>query len=214
MSMLVPTPRLLAKKRRCPSSERFGAKSAPGVLMTDPRFAGVCQAHAASARSVHSRCATQMSSGPAPSARLDVKYSARPSGESVAFCSFAAELIVAPRFTGADQGVPSVENIIAVMPFPGAEGSAWDPGSHAASSASGVNEARMRDVVLMGPPSVQFPPGVRVDIQRSCWPRPPGRIDVKMSVRPSRDRLGCESMSGVLIGASRCSGDDHGSLVL
>src|SRR6266576_1624026 len=214
MSMLVPTPRLLAKKRRCPSSERFGAKSAPGVLMTDPRFPGVCQAHAASARSVHSRCATQMSSGPAPSARLDVKYSARPSGESVAFCSFAAELIVAPRFTGADQGVPSVENIIAVMPFPGAEGSAWDPGSHAASSASAVNEARMRDVVLMGPPSVQFPPGVRVDIQISVPPKPPDRLDAKSNVRPPLDRLGCCSAAVEVRGASRFTGGLQGSCTL
>src|SRR2546426_2620758 len=37
------------------------------------------------------------------------------------------------------------------------------------------------------------PLGPRVDIQRSLPPLPPGRFDVKISVRPSRDRLGCES---------------------
>src|SRR5438445_7164895 len=36
----------------------------------------------------------------------------------------------------------------------------------------------------------QCPLGVRVDIQRSLPPLPPARLDVKISVWPSRDRAG------------------------
>src|SRR6266576_17443 len=147
-----------------------------------------------------------MSLPPRLPGRLLWKKSRWPSTERSDPASMPEVLMTDPRLTGADQGVPSVENIIAVMPFPGAEGSAWDPGSHAASSASGVNEARMRDVVLMGPPSVQFPPGVRVDIQISVPPKPPDRLDAKSNVRPPLDRLGCCSAAVELRGASRFTG--------
>src|SRR2546427_12544170 len=36
-------------------------------------------------------------------------------------------------------------------------------------------------------------------------------MDVKISVRPSRESTGCESRSGVLIGASKWVGFDQGS---
>src|SRR6266496_4465732 len=55
------------------------------------------------------------------------------------------------------------------------------------------------------------PLGLRVDIHRSWRPSPPNRIDVKISVRPSRDSTGCESRSGVLIGESKLVGFDQGS---
>jgi len=50
---------------------------------------------------------------------------------------------------------------------------------------------------------------MRVDIQRSVFPRVPrlpGRLEVKMSVRPSRERVGWESTKAVSIGDPRCSG--------
>src|SRR2546426_2224591 len=59
--------------------------------------------------------------------------------------------------------------------------------------------------------SADGPLGPRVDIQRSLPPLPPGRLEVKISVPPSRDRTGCESTKGVLSGAPRCSAADHAS---
>ena len=79
--------------------DRLGAKSAPGPLMTGPRMTGACQAHAGSSAAVQARRATQISSEPA---RFDEKYRLSSSGESVAFCSPAAELTTGPRFTGSD----------------------------------------------------------------------------------------------------------------
>ena len=39
-----------------------------------------------------------------------------------------------------------------------------------------------------------LPSGARVDIHRSLPPLPPGRLEVKIMVPPSRDRVGCESI--------------------
>src|SRR6266576_1279485 len=144
-----PPARLLWKNIKCPSMDRAGAASTPVVLRADT-FTGACQSH-----SLHARWDTQMSLPPTPPGRSDVKKRLSSSFDRSG-CASVLVALTAARFTGADQGVPSVENIIAVMPFPGAEGSARDDGSHPASSASGVNEAKMRDLVLMGPPSVQF----------------------------------------------------------
>src|SRR2546428_4911479 len=72
--------------------------------MFEPRFAGVCHAHAASSASVQARCETQMSSMPNPPGRSELMYRLRPSLEIAGCCSFAVVLITGPRLTGADQG--------------------------------------------------------------------------------------------------------------
>ena len=59
--------------------------------------------------------------------------------------------------------------------------------------------------------SCQLWPGDRFDIQRSFAPKPPGRFEAKMSVRPSADKLGCMSLAVVFIGAAMSTGVDHGS---
>src|SRR3989454_7661251 len=71
--------------------------------MFEPRFAGVCHAHAASSASVQARCETQMSVPPNPPGRSELMYRLRPSLEIAGCCSFAAVLITGPRLTGADQ---------------------------------------------------------------------------------------------------------------
>jgi hypothetical protein len=56
---------------------------------------------------------------------------------------------------------------------------------------------------------------VRVDIQMSVLPEPPGRSDENRSVRPSRDKSGCESAKGVFKGGPpRFSGADQESCTL
>src|SRR5213593_4651839 len=64
---------------------------------------------------------------------------------------------------------------------------------------------------MRGSHGVTFPLGVRVDIQRSLPPDPPGRLEPKMSVRPSNERLGVTSSDAELSGAPRFTGGDQGS---
>src|SRR5437879_8489697 len=83
---VAPPPLLLAKKSRWPSRDRLGAKSAPALLIGEPRFTGACQAHAGSFESVQVRCDTQMSSCPDPPGRLEEEEKLKPSAGIVAVC--------------------------------------------------------------------------------------------------------------------------------
>src|SRR5438132_1842582 len=137
-----PSGRTLEKKSRWPSMDRLGAKSAPGPLMTGPRMTGACQAHAGSSAAVQVRRATQMSSEPA---RFDEKYRLSSSGESVAFCSPAAELTTGPRFTGSDHSELAKDMAWSL----GAAGSVV--GSHASSMRETSDPRIAADALFMRP---------------------------------------------------------------
>src|SRR5206468_5146831 len=85
-----------------------------------------------------------------PSGRLEAKYSVSPSLESVDCASLNDVLIVRPRLTGSDHAeklaVRSAENEPVIFR------SASVP--HARTRASGASETRVRDVVVMDPPSL------------------------------------------------------------
>src|SRR5205814_8914963 len=59
-----------------------------------------------------------------------------------------------------------------------------------------------------------LPLRVRVDIQRSFPPNPPGRLEAKMSVRASNERVGVRSLNTVLNGGPALVGVFHGSWML
>src|SRR5438045_969117 len=109
--------RVLAKKSRCPSMERFGAKSADVVLIGAPRLTGGSHGLSSEARRV-----TQMSSPPSPPGRSEVKYIASSSFDSCAFCSLDAELTTGPRFTGADHSENALAEMASMLNVMGASG--------------------------------------------------------------------------------------------
>src|SRR6059058_2496856 len=89
-----PPARLLTKNIRRSSFENVGAFSLAEVLITEPRFTGVCQG-----QRLHARRETQMSfppCAPAKSVRSEWKYRLSPLGESVPWESSPTELIGAP----------------------------------------------------------------------------------------------------------------------
>src|SRR5438067_748864 len=59
-----------------------------------------------------------------------------------------------------------------------------------------------------------LPLRVRVDIQRSFPPNPPGRLEAKMSVRASNERVGVRSLNTVLNGGPALVGVFHWSWML
>src|SRR5437867_7808890 len=134
-----PPGRSLEKNSRCPSGERTGDASRPALFTFGPRFTGCSHGLSGEARRE-----TQMSTPPRPPARPETKYRLSSSGDSDAFMSLTDELMGAPRFTGSDHSE---------LP----KRSAWSAETtrsgvvpHAASSTSGVNETRMRHVVVIG----------------------------------------------------------------
>src|SRR6266487_6612766 len=79
--------------------ESPGPVSAEDVLMAGPRFSGASHGQA-----LQARWETQMSNPPIPPGRSEPKYRLSSSFESVGPCSLNVVLIVAPRFSGSDQG--------------------------------------------------------------------------------------------------------------
>src|SRR2546429_3237142 len=96
MSLLpCPPGRLLWKKSKCPSGERLGPPSTPGLLMPCPRLTGVSQGVWCEARRD-----THRSTPPWPPGRSEAKYRLRPSGDSAGDWAGLGTLIGGPRFTG------------------------------------------------------------------------------------------------------------------
>src|SRR5436309_1097091 len=131
-----PPARLLTKNIRRSSFENVGAFSLAEVLITEPRFTGVCQG-----QRLHARCETQMSFPPcarAKSVRSEWKYRLSPLGESVPWESSPTELIGAPTLTGSDQGDRCAAPRCAVMLGPGGDGRWSEAGGPYRANGSGA----------------------------------------------------------------------------
>src|SRR5690242_3648522 len=127
-----PVPTHLEKKNRRPSGDNAGPASLSDVLTGGPRFTAVSHGPSRDARvaTQRSKLSWQPSgvSVPSPPRRVDVKYSASSSLESVGVWSWQAELTGASRCTGADHSEVAKDMAWSLTPT----GADWD--SHAASS--------------------------------------------------------------------------------
>src|SRR5437667_809580 len=155
-----PPARLLTKNIRRSSFENVGAFSLAEVLITEPRFTGVCQG-----QRLHARRETQLSfppCAPAKSVRSEWKYRLSPLGESVPWESSPTELIGAPTLTGSDQGDQCAAARCAVMLGPGADGRWSESGAHERSNPRARSELSppFQDV-FMRPPRMLAPARVR-----------------------------------------------------